>query len=130
MTTGTVVTAYVTEHPEILPSVVYQYTVGGRLYRDTSFLQAPGFGTRSKRREVALKSIAPFPDGAAVTVYYDPADPSHATLIPHPPWWVFAQLSTGLLIGMIGLLLILRLLLQPSPAHSGSDASETGLNLP
>ncbi len=125
-TTGTVVRAYVTEHPDILPSVIYAYTVAGHQYKDTSFLQAPGFGTRSKRREVALKSITLYPDGAPVTVYYDPAHPEHATLIPHPPWWVFAQLSTGLLIAIIGLILILRLLLQRPPASQAPVATKTG----
>ena len=102
-TEGKVVDSQVTTTPDLLPVVVYEYEVAGRRYQDTSRLQAPGFGTRRARYEVAIKSIVPYPPGASVAVWYDPDDPAHSTLVPHPEWRVFVQLGTGLLLVLIAL---------------------------
>jgi hypothetical protein len=60
------------------PCVVYDYTAGGRALRGqrTHLGEVVGFSFRRKA-ERRLKQLA---DAAAVQVYYDPADPTHAVI--------------------------------------------------
>jgi len=59
--------------------VRYAYTVDGKAYTGDR-LQA--FGRRYMTRDEVLKELAPFPVGATVKVYHDPAKPEVSVLIP------------------------------------------------
>ena len=58
------------------PQVQYQYSLMGQTYTGTHL----AFGKASYDYRTASKKIAPYPQGAAVTVHYDPADPANAVL--------------------------------------------------
>ena len=59
-----------------LPQVSYQYQVKDQTYSGDRL----GFGSGSYGKGKANKIIAVYPQGAQVTVHYDPADPSKAVL--------------------------------------------------
>jgi|AMWB02.1.fsa_nt_gi hypothetical protein len=58
------------------PEVTYEYEVDGQTYTGNRL----GFGSGSFSEKKAKAKIAPYPAGAAVTVHYDPAEPSNAVL--------------------------------------------------
>jgi hypothetical protein len=58
------------------PQVSYQYQVKDQTYNGDRL----GFGKASYGKGKADKKIALYPQGAQVTVHYDPADPSKAVL--------------------------------------------------
>jgi len=58
------------------PEVTYQYQIMGTPYTGSSI----GFGSGSYGESKANKMIAPYAQGAKVTVHYDPSDPSKAVL--------------------------------------------------
>lgn len=58
------------------PQVQYQYSVMGQTYNGDHL----AFGKASYDFRTASKKIAPYPQGAAVTVHYDPANPTNAVL--------------------------------------------------
>ncbi len=58
------------------PQVQYEYSLMGTVYQGSSL----SFGKASYNYSTANKKIAPYPQGASVTVHYDPADPSKAVL--------------------------------------------------
>lgn len=62
-----------------LSEVSYTYTVNG-VTRTGDRLRA--FGRRHMTKEEALKELAPFPAGARIKVYHDPAKPDVSVLIP------------------------------------------------
>ncbi len=59
------------------PLVEYSYSVGERAYHGSRIAFGPEV---SGGRELADAAVARYPAGAAVTVHYDPSNPSHATL--------------------------------------------------
>jgi len=67
-----------THHTSITyePQVQYEYTLMGTKYTGKQI----GFGYASYNYNVALSKIAPYPQGAAVQVRYDPDDPAKAVL--------------------------------------------------
>jgi hypothetical protein len=58
------------------PYVSYQYEVMGQPYTGNQI----GFGTAGYGHGKAMSIIAAYPQGAPVTVHYDPADPAKAVL--------------------------------------------------
>jgi hypothetical protein len=58
------------------PQVQYQYDVMGSTYTGNQL----AFGNASYDYRTASKRIAPYPQGAQVTVHYDPANPANAVL--------------------------------------------------
>lgn len=89
---GTVVASEVRSHRELVggrggsstvevfsPSVEYRYQVGGREYHGGQV----AFGAAvSAGKALAEKTVTRYPQGAAVTVHYDPGNPSTAVLEP------------------------------------------------
>lgn len=65
----------------VLPRVIYEYSVNNQLYRSEQikagdkFLRIQIGGSRT-----AYDTVDRYPEGAAVTVYYDPHNPSEAAL--------------------------------------------------
>ena len=86
---GTVITSRAESRRELVPGgqnqttvvwsplVEYTYQVAGREYHGARIAFGP---LVSGGRELAESTIAPYPVGATVTVHYDPANPSQATL--------------------------------------------------
>jgi len=66
------------EANDLLPHILFSYTVGARTYQRA--LEFPG-GT-SPSQELATSYVRKYPVGAKVPVYYNPAQPSQATLEP------------------------------------------------
>ena len=88
-------------------TVKYAYQVGGRDYRSTRlYVGRPVFGGSPK---VAQDIIAKYRSGAAVSVFYDPANPAEAML--EPLNFANAQLALWAAVGFgsFGLLAILLL---------------------
>jgi len=102
---GTVVESRVEGERAFHSVVVYEYAVGGVIYRDTAGLRQPSFGGRSKRREVALRTIAGYAPGRPVTVDYDPADPSRSTLERTVFWADYGMTGAGAFVFGAGLAL-------------------------
>ncbi len=85
------------------PEIVYQYSVDGIVYTDTTDLEVPGFGTKANRHWVAEYSVDNFPAGKIVIIHYDAANPSLSFVKPHPNYTIFLLLSCGGLLFGIGI---------------------------
>jgi len=59
--------------------VRYRYSVNGVSHTGD---RLRAFGRRHMSREEAMQELAPFPVGAKVKVYFDPAKPDSSVLIP------------------------------------------------
>lgn len=79
--------AYNNTHTEIShePRVEYEYHVAGKTYRGHKV----DLGEKTSSYDLE-KILDRYPVGAAVTVYYDAADPTRAVLDREFPWWVWA----------------------------------------
>lgn len=62
-----------------MTEVQYQYQVNGATYTGN---RIRAFGVRHFTEESAQTELKPFPAGATVPVYYDPANPKSSVLIP------------------------------------------------
>ena len=67
------------EVTSVRPRVVYEYTVGGQRYQSQQ-IRAGDTLLSIRASGDAYKIIDRYPEGATVTVYYDPADPAQAAL--------------------------------------------------
>jgi len=68
-----------TQPADYADRILYEYTVKGRVYHS----QAVDLQARDVRDRSAMYAlVAAYPTGKAVTVWYDPANPSHALLVP------------------------------------------------
>ena len=99
------------------PLIIYQFSVAGTTYVDSTDAGAPGFGNKNKRYNVAEYILAEYKPGSSVVVYYDPNHPEISTIVPGPRWRVFGQLGLGGTLYLIGLCLLIVLLRGRS--HSG-----------
>jgi hypothetical protein len=66
------------DHTSVSPHVVYQYEVGGVSYQNNQ-LKA-GWGSAYSAYGSAYQVIDQYPEGAAVTVYYNPMNPAESAL--------------------------------------------------
>lgn len=80
------------------PDVTYQYTVDGVTYTSETVTFGTEIDTNSRTRAASV--LSKFENGSAVTVYYDPADPSQSYLLPRIDF-----LPAGGLV-VVGLLLL------------------------
>ncbi|MFC6446126.1 DUF3592 domain-containing protein [Shinella zoogloeoides] len=106
------------------PAIIFAYTVDGRVFQ----------GTRhSLRHQVGnfqvAETLARYPRGAEVTVYYDPSNPKASVIertLPDGAIKVMAWISAGLLIGSIALVFLVGGVLEairshlPSPQNAGA----------
>ncbi len=88
---------------QINAQVKYEYQVMGQTYESDKL----GFGNAGSGRKNANAKVAEYPVGSAVTVHYDPADPSKAVLETKAYGFVTSLLVAAFLIvvGVGGLLL-------------------------
>ena len=104
---GRVIKAEADTSGTVRPMVTYAYAVGGRAYVDSSDLQAPGFGNKSKQYELAEELLRQYPVGKEIVVHYDPADETHSALIISPPWRIFGQLGLGMVMFAVALFFLI-----------------------
>jgi hypothetical protein len=72
------------------PMVIFSYPVGAERYMSNR-VASGGFGPTS--RAAAERTVARYPVGRTVTVFYDPLDPQHAVLEPGTNPWLFIALG-------------------------------------
>ena len=81
------------------PAITFEYKVGGKKFRSSRYSVKENLGNF----EVA-ETLAQFPSGAEVTVFYNPADPSKAVIertLPDGAFKFMVKLSAGLVIGAV-----------------------------
>ena len=79
------------------PAITFEYKVGGRKFQSSRYSVKENLGNFEVR-----ETLAQFPRGAEVTVFYNPADPSKAVIertMPDGAFKFMFQLSAGLVIG-------------------------------
>ena len=88
---------------DLLPRIEFAYTVDGREYH-TVFRFPEG---THPLPEFTQSYLDKYPEGKAVTVYYDPQNPAEATLEPvaHDDWMVLAAGIVTAIGGALALLL-------------------------
>jgi hypothetical protein len=88
---------------DLLPRILFSYTVAGQTYRRE--LEFPG--GISPTPEFAASYVEKFPAGAKVQVYYDPEQPERATLEPgsaRGDWMIFILGLAATVFGTAALL--------------------------
>ncbi|WP_179296306.1 MULTISPECIES: DUF3592 domain-containing protein [unclassified Mesorhizobium] len=79
------------------PAITFEYKVGGKKFQSSRYSVKENLGNFEVR-----ETLAQFPRGAEVTVFYNPADPSKAVIertMPDGAFKFMFQLSAGLAIG-------------------------------
>ncbi|ODA94873.1 hypothetical protein BFX40_19695 [Mesorhizobium sp. SEMIA 3007] len=79
------------------PAITFEYKVGGKKFQSSRYSVKENLGNFEVR-----ETLAQFPRGAEVTVFYNPADPSKAVIertMPDGAFKFMFQLSAGLVIG-------------------------------
>ncbi|WP_246707098.1 DUF3592 domain-containing protein [Mesorhizobium sp. NZP2077] len=108
------------------PAITYEYKVGGKTFQSSHYSVQENLGNF----EVA-ETLARFPRGAAVTVFYNPSDPAKAVIertMPDGAFKFMVQLSAGLVIGALVLVFSVGGLLEairphlPKPQNLGAAA--------
>lgn len=84
------------------PHIEYEYSVGGRTYRDSTTLDLPSFGGRRSKYDAAEFVASQYPVGRKVTVHYNPQNPSESNLRVFPSWAVYGKMSVGILLSAFG----------------------------
>ena len=67
------------KHTTVMPRIVYEYTVEGRRHESEQVRAGEKF-LRAYTSKEAYAAVDRYPEGASVTVYYDPAEPGAAAL--------------------------------------------------
>ncbi|MFC1555514.1 DUF3592 domain-containing protein [candidate division KSB1 bacterium] len=92
---GTIISSEVIGTRAFRPEVVYMYNVSNFEYSGVSDLQLPGFGGRRSKYDAAEKLARQYPAGNAVSVYYNPDDPSVSRLTIKIPVEVYLKFGLG-----------------------------------
>lgn len=104
---GTVTESTVVGDRSFVPRIAYAYRVDGERYESSGDRNVPLFGNKRRTREVAEKEAAGFPEGSAVTVYYNPDNPAESTIMPEPRWNDYFQSGLAVFLFGAGLFLVL-----------------------
>ncbi|WP_245481743.1 MULTISPECIES: DUF3592 domain-containing protein [unclassified Mesorhizobium] len=108
------------------PAITFEYKVGGKKFQSSRYSVKENLGNF----EVA-ETLAQFPRGAEVTVFYNPADPSKAVIertLPDGAFKFMVQLSAGLVFGAVVLVFSVGGVLEaigphlPKPQNLGAAA--------
>lgn len=89
------------QHVDHYAEVTYRYTVDGETHTSANVLPGPGFWLRGE--DWARGVVADHPEGATVTAYYDPANPSAAFLVKDTSPWPPVLAGIGVLIAVLGI---------------------------
>lgn len=79
------------------PAITFEYKVGGKKFQSSRYSVKENLGNFEVR-----ETLAQFPRGAEVTVFYNPSDPSKAVIertMPDGAFKFMFQLSAGLVVG-------------------------------
>ena len=83
------------------PRIRYAFEVDGRTLTGNRIY--PGYSWHYDKDEMLRDFLRPYAPGAAVTVFYDPADPSRAVLLREGDYmWSWILLGVGLWFTLIG----------------------------
>ena len=108
------------------PAITFEYKVGGKKFQSSRYSVKENLGNFE-----VPETLAQFPRGAEVTVFYNPADPSKAVIertMPDGAFKFMFQLSAGLVIGAAVLVFSVGGLLEairphlPKPQNLGAGA--------
>lgn len=105
-TQGTIIDSRVIGVRAFRPEIVYQYHVDSIVFTDSTSLDPPSFGGRNSKRDAAEGVASEYPVGKAVTIHFNPNDPTDSRLKITAPWSVYGQLGFGAFLFGAGLLLI------------------------
>lgn len=97
------------------PAITFEYKVGAKKFQSSRYSVKENLGNF----EVA-ETLAQFPRGAEVTVFYNPADPSKAVIertMPDGAFKFMFQLSAGLVVGALVLVFSVGGLLEAIRPH-------------
>lgn len=103
---GTVITSRVAGERALHPEIVYEYSVAGSTFRDSTGFDTPSFGGKSVKQDVAEAIVAKFPSGSRVAVHYNPEMPSQSLLRLSPDWSLYGKIGLGGVLFGLGLFLI------------------------
>jgi len=81
------------------PAITFQYKVGGKSFQSSHYSVQENLGNFE-----VPETLARFPKGAAVTVFYDPSNPAKAVIertMPEGAFKFMATLSVGLVVGAL-----------------------------
>jgi hypothetical protein len=92
---GTILSSKVIGDRAFRPDIEYEYHINGTRYTGISFLNVPGFGGRTNRRDAAEKIVKLFEVGKNLPVYFNPKKPEDSLLKINPPYSVYLQLAFG-----------------------------------
>lgn len=95
---GVVVSSTVIDEKAIYPQIIYRYEIYSQKFVDTSDFGAPGFGSKSVRRQTAQEVTRRFPAGEQVSVYYDPTNPGKSVLKRGLRWSGVFKFGFGLML--------------------------------
>jgi uncharacterized protein DUF3592 len=91
---GEVVSSDIESEPPYRVTVIYRYTVDGRVFEGDQI--HPG-GFQPNTYEQASLTFHKYRPGASVTVSYDPRVPARAALEPDASWPMLVALTTGVI---------------------------------
>ncbi|RUU44105.1 DUF3592 domain-containing protein [Mesorhizobium sp. M6A.T.Ca.TU.002.02.2.1] len=97
------------------PAITFEYKVGGKTFRSSRYSVQENLGNFA-----VAETLARFPKGADVTVFYDPFDPAKAVIertMPDGALKFMVQLSAGLVIGALVLVFSVGGLLEAIGPH-------------
>ena len=107
---GTVISSVVGTHlarssrggttTQFMPEVAYEYQVNEITYKGSSV----GFGKATMSSKKSRQVVERYPQGSAVTVYYDPQDPAKGVL-ETKAYSFGSNLTLGILIAVMGIVL-------------------------
>ncbi|MER8751902.1 DUF3592 domain-containing protein [Mesorhizobium sp. M1050] len=108
------------------PAITFEYKVGGKTFQSSRYSVQENLGNFE-----VTETLARFPKGAQVTVFYDPAAPGKAVIertMPEGAFKFMVQLSAGLVIGAVALVFSVGGVLEaigphlPKPQNLGAGA--------
>lgn len=108
------------------PAITYEYKVGGKTFQSSHYSVQENLGNFE-----VTETLARFPRGAKVTVFYNPSDPAKAVIertMPDGAFKFMVQLSAGLVIGALVLVFSVGGVLEaigphlPKPQNLGAAA--------
>lgn len=102
ITNGVIVKSEIVGERAYVPWITYAYEVNAKKYTGATDLDAPGFGNKYVRLEVADAMASEYPVGKTLVVRYDSLNPQVSLLKPNAPWNVYAGLSLSVILVILG----------------------------
>lgn len=112
VTEGQIISAEITGVRAPHPVVKYSYRVGDTAYQGVSDMNAPGFGTKSARRQTARVIVKQIKPGTRVQVHYNPDKPGDSVILVHPKWNNYVQFGVGIIFIALALSFVIAAIFQ------------------